>query len=121
MDPNICDDDVIDAFRIGAAKDGDGNLKKYRTIVVQFKHRNTRNRIYQNKKHIRSQVQNGNGIFINENLCRETKGLFRQANFLKKEKNWKFIWTSNGRILMRKDENSRVMFIRNYNSLNLIN
>lgn len=50
-------------------------------------------------------------VFINEHLTPENKRLFAQALALKKEKNWKFLWTDGGRIKARETEDSRVCVI----------
>ena len=89
IDPNINTNDIFDAYRIGNPKDVDGKPKKSRPILVKFKERKTRNSVYRNKKKIRTDDQINqarNRIFINENLCKESKDLFRKANVLKKEK-----------------------------------
>ena len=101
----------------------DGKPKKSRPILVKFKERKTRNSVYRNKKKLRTDDQNNqarNKIFINENLCKESKDLFRKANVLKKEKNYRFIWTSYGRILLRKNENEQTVCIKCTNDLSLI-
>lgn len=50
-------------------------------------------------------------IYINEHLCVENKIFLGKALQLKREKSWKYTWTSRGRILMRKTENSKVIQI----------
>ena len=48
----------------------------------------------------------GNNIFINEQL---TPGSQRIFNSCKCKKNWKFLWTKNGVVYLRKDEQSNVI------------
>lgn len=50
-------------------------------------------------------------VFINEHLTPDNKRLFAQALALKKEKNWKFLWTDGCRIKAREREDSRVCVI----------
>lgn len=53
-------------------------------------------------------------IYINEELTQHSRNLLNTAKKLLKEKaNFKFIWTSDGKILAKKDENSKVILIRN--------
>ena len=51
-------------------------------------------------------------VFINENLTKRNKDLFSLANEERKKFNWKYIWTNNGRILLRQSNDSRVIAIR---------
>lgn len=50
-------------------------------------------------------------IFVNEHLCLENKILLSKTIRCKKEKGWKFAWVSQGKIFMRKNENSDALQI----------
>lgn len=50
-------------------------------------------------------------VYINEHLCIENKILLSKARKLKKEKNWKYVWVSQGKILMRKSESSSILHV----------
>lgn len=50
-------------------------------------------------------------IYINEHLCPENKVFLGKAISAKREKNWKFAWVSDGKILMRKSEKAKVLHI----------
>lgn len=50
-------------------------------------------------------------VFVNEHLTVDNKKLFSKALALKKEHNWKFLWTDNCRIKARKSEDGRVFRI----------
>lgn len=58
-------------------------------------------------------------IYINDHLTPENKRLFAQALALKREKQWEFLWTANGRILARKCKDSRVHRISGVNDLSV--
>ena len=47
-----------------------------------------------------------NDIYINEHLTTRNKHLFNLAKDKKRSKNYKFLWTRNGKIFIRKDERS---------------
>ena len=47
-------------------------------------------------------------IHINESLTAYRKRLFGKINQFKKEHKFKFLWTTNGKIHLRKDNDSRV-------------
>lgn len=50
-------------------------------------------------------------VFVNEHLCLENKALLGKAVQRKKDKNWRFVWVSEGKILARKFENSKVVHV----------
>jgi hypothetical protein len=54
----------------------------------------------------------GNNIYLAERLTERNKALFRSCLDVKRNKNYKFIWTSNGIIYLRKDVNSDVIKIK---------
>ena len=47
-------------------------------------------------------------IYINESLTSRIKNLLRLTKIKKQEMNFKFIWTRNGSIFLRKDEKAPV-------------
>ena len=114
--PDIKKDEIEEAFRIGKTKDETGKVRLDRPILIKFKSHQSRNLVYKNKKSLKNVTtadiglcRDKNRIFINENLCHETKELFREANKLKKKNNWSFIWTNFGKIFVKKDEDSDVV------------
>ena len=50
-----------------------------------------------------------NKIFINKSLTKRNKNLLRLAKIKKRDVNFKFVWTKNGSILMRKNESARII------------
>lgn len=50
-------------------------------------------------------------VFVNEHLCLENKVLLSKTIQRKKDKNWRFVWVSEGKVLARKSENSKVIHI----------
>ena len=52
-------------------------------------------------------------VYMNEHLSRPNRALFATANGKKRELNYKFLWTKNGVVHMRKDENSNIITIKN--------
>ena len=47
-------------------------------------------------------------VFINESLTSRNKNLLRLTKLKKRELNFKFVWTRNGTVFVRKDENSPI-------------
>lgn len=57
-------------------------------------------------------------VYVSEHLTPANKALHAATRIKAKEANYKFVWVRNGRILVRKDENSaHVVVIRNQDSL----
>ena len=85
------------------------------TIIARFVGRGTRNAIYKRRSAARNvkdfSIANARSVYVDENLTQRKKlfWLTRQAAL---EKKYKFYWTNNGNILIRKDEESRVTFNR---------
>ena len=50
-------------------------------------------------------------IFINENLSSVKKFLYKNARDLAKTKGFKFVWTRNGNIFLRKNEQSKIILV----------
>lgn len=62
---------------------------------------------------LHSAWSNKNNIYINERLTKDRRSLYGKARAYGKEKNYKFVWVNNGDILMKKDEKSKTLRIRN--------
>ena len=54
-------------------------------------------------------VFSDNKIHINESLTTYRKKLFGRINTFKHQHNHKFLWTANGKILLRETESSRIV------------
>ncbi len=61
-----------------------------------------------------------NKIYVTESLTEKNKQLFRECLNVKKMKKYKFIWTINGRIYLRKNEDrdSQPILIKSRDDLN---
>lgn len=76
--------------------------------------RNIRNQLYEARRKLKSLTTKDLGlgilrdkqIFIQESLTPRRKELFKRNLEARKDKNFKFIWTSNGNIYLKKDESS---------------
>lgn len=91
--------------------------KEPKDIIVQFKHRENRDKIMQSRKiKINSREVTKGGldqiVYLNEHLTPFNKMLLWEAKSKGKEKGYKFVWNKDGKILMRKDEKDRAILIR---------
>lgn len=50
-----------------------------------------------------------NNIYINENLTKRNKKLFKKARDLKRNGDVKYAWCKNGKIFIRKTDDSKVI------------
>lgn len=85
-------------------------------IVVQFKSRAKRDIVLKKaKKHRLANNDIGLGtqtpIYVNEHLCPALKKLLGMAVQRKREHDWKFVWSVNGKILAKQTEDSNSIHI----------
>ena len=113
--PNICDSDIDDSFRIRRPSATDVNAKPT-PIIVQFNSAKKRMMVLSNRRNLARKNFQEMGIestkkYINENLTSFSRQLFYRANILKKANGWKYIWTRDGVIKLRKDDNASILNI----------
>ena len=92
-------------------------------IIVKMVQRSKRDEIYRNRRKLNGKsikdlpsvarqqlpfnVNAGKKIFINESLTPYRRRLFGRINAFKRENNFRFIWTMNGKVYLKQSENSR--------------
>ena len=85
------------------------------TIIAQFTNKRIRNAIYSRRKEAKNikdcPVPEMTKLFVNENLTHYRKKLFWSTKRAAKANNYKFFWTANGKILVKKDDNAPVIAI----------
>lgn len=57
-------------------------------------------------------------LYVGEHLTMNNKLLHKEARKVAREKDYKYVWTQNGKILIRKADNSRIIYINNVSDLN---
>lgn len=117
--PTMKQEEIEEAHRIGHPKDRNGEDKIYRPILVKLKTNKVRDEVFRKKKLLKNVNTVDLGIskkrerlYINENLCDNTKAILREANSLRKLRGWKYLWTNNGVVLLRKNEEGKVVSIK---------
>ena len=88
-------------------------------IIVKFVRKETKELFYTNRKHLRGKTTadlglgrySDNGLFISESLTQRNRMLFKECLAFKRKYNYKYIWTQQGRIYLRKgrDMQSRLI------------
>lgn len=125
VDPSATEKDLELVRRVGNPTKKDGSRRQDMPILVKLRSRDQRMHIMRNRKQLAGKDFNAigvkaNKVFINENLTSFSKSLFYQANILRKNNGWKYIWTTNGSINLRKNDESRVLFVRSEEDLHKI-
>lgn len=106
---SIVPTDIEFAHRVQPRRPSASNTK-VRTIVVRFKQRSTKDIIVaaaRRHKGLSSKMVGLNGdtkIYINEHLTKENKSLLKSCKIKAKEINYKYVWTKNCTIYVRKNE-----------------
>lgn len=115
---NCLEIDVMDKVSI-AHRVPTANKAKPKPIIVQFTNRDSKNlclKAAKSKKITASQIDGKHKdlpIFFNEHLIPSLKEVFYHCRKFKTENNFKFAWVKDGKIFIRKNENSRVIRIAN--------
>ena len=87
-------------------------------IIVKFTRRDTKEMFYLGRKELRGLTTKDfgytdeNNIFINESLTEANKELFKATLKVKKDYKYDYIWTTNGKIYLRKDRDSSAILIK---------
>lgn len=80
-------------------------------LIVKFMRRSVRNKVYSSRRKLVKKKAKDlpnlglafeDDLYISESLTQTRKKLFGEVNKMKKQLKWKFIWTFNGRIFIRK-------------------
>lgn len=90
-------------------------------MIVKFLQRDKREEVFKKCKHLAGKnirhlpslqteigesISRSNKIYINESLTGYRKRLFRRIKEYKRKNNVKFLWTSNGKIMLKASETS---------------
>jgi hypothetical protein len=117
---DLSTDEISTAHRLPDTK----NAKN--RIIVKFIQRDKREEMYKSRSKLagkttrclssianHSNVNSYSKIHINESLTASRKRLFGKVHAFKRENNYKFLWTTNGRILLRQSESSKISTFTN--------
>ena len=117
IDANVNDEDISISHRL---KTNNSN-KRDSPIIVKFIRRKDKELFYNSRKKLRGKSTRDIGftrckeqpIYITESLSAQNRKIFNKCLQKKRELKYKFIWTSNGSTLLRKDNDSPVIVIKN--------
>ncbi|CAC5365298.1 unnamed protein product [Mytilus coruscus] len=89
-----------------------GNARKGRSqVIVRFISYRMKHLVYSNKKELKGDT---NGTFITENLSQYRTELVKTLADMKTKNQISAYWTADGRIFVKKSENSRKLIIQNW-------
>ena len=114
ISPDLSASDFDVVHRLGSKRTDDN---RPRPIIVRFTTRRARNAMYDGRRKLKTFSSrdlgfNSDGkIYINENLISSTKELLKDVNKARRDAGYKFLWTQNGRIYVRKNEKSQPIII----------
>jgi hypothetical protein len=113
--------DINDIFRLKSR----GDREKTPTIIMalrsamlrsdflkRVKDFNFKNKSRLQAKHLGFKTNEENPIFVSEQLTSKGARLFFLARDLKKTQKFKYCWTSMGKVLVRKDDTSKIIHIQ---------
>ena len=86
-----------------------GNLPP--AIIVKFVRRDVRDMIYMNRRNLGTKstrdlgLSESNKIYVNESLTPQSRAVLIEAKKFRSQHRFKFIWTRNGRVFLKQDEN----------------
>ena len=128
LDVDIMSSHISTSHRLPKKKVSSRNNSGSSPIIARFTSRDIRNQIYANRKKAKARfvdlknfsVSDTKNIFVNENLTPTRKQLFWKTKQEVKNNSWKYIWTHNGNVFVKKDDNASITAIKNELDLNLI-
>lgn len=93
-----------------------------KNIVVRFVRRCKRNAVLEKSRKKRITTKDlgfavVDAVYINEHLTRPGKQLLGAAIAKKKQVNWRFVWTTGGKVFARRDESAAAVHIRSLSDL----
>ena len=85
-------------------------------IVARFVSRDKRNKLHENRFKAKDidgfPIDDMTELYVNNNLTQRRKRLFWRSKQQAKELSYKYIWTNNGQIYVRKDKNHERILIK---------
>lgn len=108
--------DVDDVRRVGMLGGGVGGVERPRPVVVTFTRRAPRDQMLRAARVRRGLTTDAidipgksRKVFINEHLTKSNRILFSKARSIGHALHFKYIWTSNGVVLIRRSDTSSIL------------
>ncbi len=104
--------DIIQMYRLGKKKDD-----KVRNAVIKFKDKETREKIYSQRKRLIKPGEPSSSVYLNDSLTLHRQQLLFAARKLVKTKRLYAAWSQQGNILVKKQENSKIIQVHDHNDI----
>nr|CAI5843001.1 unnamed protein product [Callosobruchus analis] len=109
-------DGTITAFRVGKTNNDN------RPIKVIFQDEETKTNMLRSKLKVTLNTQKlgfstNRKIFLNHDLTKRNLELFKETQKFRKDNDYKFLWISSGKILLRKNENTKIILVEDEDDL----
>ena len=111
--PHVTERDLDRVHRLGATEQ-----TKPRALIMKFATYRVRNRVYRSRTSLKNAPEHNDGqpIYINEDLTKKRANLIYQTRQLKRNGKIKDSWTFDGRVLV-KDNSTKIHTIMNQTAL----
>ena len=120
---DILDNDISVSHRLPQAKSYKRKNVGPSSIIVKFTRRSVKERLYGARKNLRNKTSSDleyleeNKIYLADSLTEKNRELFKESLAAKKNLESKFIWTNNGRIYLRENNDSPILHIKSKDDL----
>lgn len=109
--PQLEINDVTAAHRLPSKPD------KTPGVIVRFTRQAVRDDWFEARKKLKAA---DSAVYIQENLTKQTRKLLWETKQWARENNFRFVWHSNGRVLVRRREGDKTIVIKSQRSLEAI-
>lgn len=120
MGVEIDEQDISVSHRLPKPKHSDSPP----TIIAKFVRRDVRDQFYKNRKNLKDKSTKDidhtlpeSKIFVTESLTKRNRELFNKAMAVKRSLDYRFIWTTYGKVFLRKDRDSQSKLINSVSDL----
>ncbi|XP_052758977.1 uncharacterized protein LOC128202486 [Galleria mellonella] len=117
---SFMNEEIVDMYRGGPRRllVNEKNEIRPRPIVIRFTRRSIKERVLKEAR-VRRSISTADvfpgevkPIYINERLTKRNKMIFGKAKDEGRKRNWKFIWSKNGKIYVREREGKQFYHLR---------
>lgn len=121
---NLDPKDLDDVRRVGPKAGKNGKDVRPRPVIITFFRREARDQLLRAAKSRRGLTTdkfgvpgNSRKVFINEHLTKENRILFSKARTAGNDLKFKYTWTNNGNIFMRRSDTSSILRVTSESTL----
>lgn len=116
---SLDDRDIVKCSRVGVRRLESQEAPKPRVITVRLARRSTRDDILKAARVRRNTTTEGLGLrapprplYVNDRLTRLNRHLFNRARELARKAGWRFVWTRDGRVYIRREQGAPASRVR---------